>query len=468
MAEELDIDQLDELVKKDKERSGEGKRDKERERDRDRDRDDRHSRRDDRHRSGSGSRRRRSSRSPHKSKSPKRARVRSTSAERRQRDLEAAQKREIERRELELKARQREEEQARRDDSTVLVLKLHPKAGEREIYEFFSKAAGKVRDVRIIKDQRSGKSKGVAYVEFYEPTTVYKAISLSGSVLMDQQILVQVSQAEKNRVAAAQKAQKAMGQESEGSMRVYVGGFTDHLANISEDEVKSIFEPFGEVELVDLHRDPMTGKRKGYGFVQFRRAQDARRAIQSMQGFTLAGKQLKIGAATDHKMSTGPDTSVGIGDLDDEGGGMQLNASSRALLMQKLQRDSNMGGIPTVMNPYMAYAQSQAAPAVTTGPTSCLHLRNMFNLATVNLQEEPDFFRDIREDVQEECTKYGDVAQCWVDTSASSQGSVWVKFEDTASSVRAQQALNGRYFAGAQIGAEFVSDAVFKAKVSGV
>lgn len=29
-----------------------------------------------------------------------------------------------------------------------------------------------------------------------------------------------------------------------------------------------MFEPFGELEFVDLHRDPMTGRSKGYAFVQ--------------------------------------------------------------------------------------------------------------------------------------------------------------------------------------------------------
>jgi len=42
------------------------------------------------------------------------------------------------------------------------------KAKEKDIWNFFSKAeCGKIRDIRIIRDQRSGKSKGVAYVEFY-------------------------------------------------------------------------------------------------------------------------------------------------------------------------------------------------------------------------------------------------------------------------------------------------------------
>jgi RNA-binding protein 39 len=37
---------------------------------------------------------------------------------------------------------------------------------------------GKIRDIRIIKDARSGKSKGVAYVEFYTSDSVQKALTM--------------------------------------------------------------------------------------------------------------------------------------------------------------------------------------------------------------------------------------------------------------------------------------------------
>jgi hypothetical protein len=57
---------------------------------------------------------------------------------------------------------ERQAEEAQRDDCTILVNRLPLHANEREIYNFFArdKGVGKIRDVRLIKDQRSGKSKG--------------------------------------------------------------------------------------------------------------------------------------------------------------------------------------------------------------------------------------------------------------------------------------------------------------------
>ena len=59
------------------------------------------------------------------------------------------------------------------------------KATEWDIYTFFtSKNVGKIWDVRIIKDTWSGKSKGVAYVEFYTAESVMLALGLSGMPLL--------------------------------------------------------------------------------------------------------------------------------------------------------------------------------------------------------------------------------------------------------------------------------------------
>lgn len=87
--------------------------------------------------------------------------------------------------------------------------------------------------------------------------------------------------------------------------RLYVGSL--HF-NLTESDIKQVFEPFGELEFVDLHRDPMTGRSKGYAFVQYvyyfcflilirsykvaryKRAEDARMALEQMEGFELAGR----------------------------------------------------------------------------------------------------------------------------------------------------------------------------------
>ena len=49
---------------------------------------------------------------------------------------------------------------------------------------------------------------------------------------------------------------------------------------MEEDEVRQKFEEFGEVEFVNFVKDRNTGEKKGFGYVKFRRAYDAARALE--------------------------------------------------------------------------------------------------------------------------------------------------------------------------------------------
>merc|ERR1712232_1172353 len=76
---------------------------------------------------------------------------------------------------------------------TVQVVSLHPRADERDIFEHFQKA-GKVCDVQIIRDARTGKSRGVCYVEFADAQACVKSLALTGSYVKGQPIQVQQPQ----------------------------------------------------------------------------------------------------------------------------------------------------------------------------------------------------------------------------------------------------------------------------------
>jgi RNA recognition motif-containing protein len=81
--------------------------------------------------------------------------------------------------------RTQERMEPRNDDCTVMIQGLKAETDERQIYQFFA-ASGKVRDVQILKDNNSfsdRRSKGVAFVEFYEIASVYKARKLNGQQL---------------------------------------------------------------------------------------------------------------------------------------------------------------------------------------------------------------------------------------------------------------------------------------------
>lgn len=388
-----------------------------------------------------------------------------------------------------------------RDQRTVFAFQISLKADERDVYEFFSRA-GKVRDVRLIMDRNSRRSKGVGYIEFYDAMSVPMAIALTGQPLLGQPVMVKPSEAEKNLVqstaSAATGAGGFLGPYSGGARRLYVGNL--HY-NISEDQLRQVFEPFGPVELVQLPTEPETGQCKGYGFVQYARLEDARSAQQAMNGtLELAGRVIKVVAITD-QMSM-QDAGVAPGELDDdEGGGLSLTARSRALLMQKLDRSGTVSSIaatPAPVSPALNLLSSVPGatgvsplvagaalgpvglPGMVGGlpnpglgttalgsnvmepigaPTDCLLLKNMFD---PKAETEPDFDLDIKDEVQSECSKFGIVKHIFVDKHSA--GHVYIRFDNLNATMSAQRALHGRWFAGKMISTTFLTPRAYETK----
>jgi RNA-binding protein 23/39 len=142
-------------------------------------------------------------------------------------------------------------------------MQLSQRTRARDLEEFFS-SVGKVRDVRLITCNKTKRFKGISYVEFKDPESVALALGLSGQRLLGIPIVVQHTQAEKNRLANAASPKSPVKTVHQGPMRLYVGSL--HF-NITEEMLRGIFEPFGKVDNIQLITDPETGRSKGYGFI---------------------------------------------------------------------------------------------------------------------------------------------------------------------------------------------------------
>lgn len=250
-----------------------------------------------------------------------------------------------------------------RDARTVFCMQLAARIRPRDLEDFFS-AVGKVRDVRIISDRNSRRSKGIAYVEFCEIQSVPLAIGLTGQRLLGVPIIVQASQAEKNRLAAmANNLQKGSG----GPMRLYVGSL--HF-NITEDMLRGIFEPFGKIDNIVLMKDSDTGHSKGYGFITFSDSECARRALEQLNGFELAGRPMRVGHVTE-RLDGGTDITFPDGDQELDPG----SAGGRLQLMAKLAEGSGIQ-LPTTA--------AAAAAAAAAAHAAALQLNGAVPLGALN------------------------------------------------------------------------------------
>ncbi|KAI0932138.1 hypothetical protein AcW1_000658 [Taiwanofungus camphoratus] len=340
-------------------------------------------------------------------------------------------------------------DEPREDDSearSVFVSQLAARLTARDLGYFFEDKLGEgtVMDSRIVTDRISRRSKGIGYVEFRSVEHVDKAISLSGTVVMGLPIQIQHTEAERNKLHPGDgNLNLPPGVSSHhGGMQLYVGSL--HF-NLTESDIKQVFEPFGELEFVDLHRDPMTGRSKGYAFVQYKRAEDAKMALEQMEGFELAGRTLRVN--TVHEKGTARYTQQ---DSLDEAGGGNLNAASRQALMQKLARIDQAPALPQpIMKPNIPQAMQSRS----------VLLKDMFNPEN---ETERDWDKELAEDVKVECEdKYGRVE--FIKVEKESQGEIYVKFDSIESAKKAIQGLHGRWFGGNQVSAAFISDAIMQA-----
>ncbi len=83
--------------------------------------------------------------------------------------------------------------------------------------------------------------------------------------------------------------------------KIYVGNLP---FTASEAEVRALFAQHGTVENVSLPTDRETGRPRGFGFVEMSQT-DAARAIQSLNGYSMNGRALRVNEAQDKPRTGG-------------------------------------------------------------------------------------------------------------------------------------------------------------------
>lgn len=79
-------------------------------------------------------------------------------------------------------------------------------------------------------------------------------------------------------------------------MNIYCGSL--HY-DLTEDELKQIFEAYGEVSSVRIITDKFTGRSKGFGFVEMEDADAGNRAIEELNGSEVKGRTIRVNESID-------------------------------------------------------------------------------------------------------------------------------------------------------------------------
>ena len=352
---------------------------------------------------------------------------------------------------------------------------------ERDIRRYFRKKVGcLVKEVILLRDKRTGNHKGCAYVQFGRIEDVNKAVSVSGQPPDFQRfpILVKPSEAEKNYAVVASTSvvtASMMGAatpapstkpllSADGKLieaqKVYIGSLDP---SVSDEHIFALFSQFGQLEKVSLQMDPTTKTSRGFAFLSYRHPEEANLAIQTMSNQVLAGRAIKTGWASQTSTVQGveivtsdefpPDAAErarkamvvlakmsGVSDAAIASAALST-AAERALDAAMAGPHSvshKPGAVPTVADAraHLVADRSSGVPSVLApalvkliggeeNPTKNVLVHNMFDK---DQETGDDWPIEIKEDFEEECSKFGTITSIKV-MSTEPGGKIYARFE---------------------------------------
>jgi cold-inducible RNA-binding protein len=75
---------------------------------------------------------------------------------------------------------------------------------------------------------------------------------------------------------------------------IFVGNLS---FNTNEDELRQLFEGYGQVDRVSIMTDRDTGRSRGFGFVEMTNNEDGEKAIAALNGSQVGGRTINVNEA---------------------------------------------------------------------------------------------------------------------------------------------------------------------------
>jgi RNA recognition motif-containing protein len=84
--------------------------------------------------------------------------------------------------------------------------------------------------------------------------------------------------------------------------KIYVGGLA---FSITDDQLRELFVPYGNVQSARVIMDRATGRSKGFGFVEMSTPAEAQNAIQALNSAEFGGRTLIVSEARPQEPRSG-------------------------------------------------------------------------------------------------------------------------------------------------------------------
>ncbi|EHH58478.1 hypothetical protein EGM_08341 [Macaca fascicularis] len=166
----------------------------------------------------------------------------------------------------------------------IFVKNLDKSINNKVLYDTVS-AFGNILSCKVVCDENG--SKGYGFVHFETHEAAERAIEkMNGTLLNDRKVFV-------GRFKSRKEREAELGAKAKEFPNVYIKNFGEDM---DDERLKDLFGKFGPALSVKVMTDE-SGKSKGFGFVSFERHEDARKAVDEMNGKELNGKQIYVGRA---------------------------------------------------------------------------------------------------------------------------------------------------------------------------
>ncbi|KAJ2715909.1 hypothetical protein H4R19_000937, partial [Coemansia spiralis] len=225
--------------------------------------------------------------------------------------------------------------------------------------------------------------------------------------------------------------------------KIYVGGLPMYL---QEDQVVELLRAFGELRAFHLVRDNVTNASRGFAFCEYLDPNVTEAACQGLNGMELGDRHMIV-----QRANSGTRGGSGGGG----GGGGQRGYSGPPPMMAQGAYEPPHLGPPVGQMPAVM-------PAGAAQATSIVQLLNMVTASDLADSAEYD---DIMDDIRDECSNYGAVAELVIprprpdqpDAVVPGVGKIFVRFATNDEATAALNALAGRQFNGRTVIASYIT-----------
>ncbi|XP_051860766.1 poly(U)-binding-splicing factor half pint isoform X2 [Drosophila albomicans] len=183
--------------------------------------------------------------------------------------------------------------QVQRQQALALMCRVYVGSISFELKEDTIRAAftpfGPIKSINMSWDPITQKHKGFAFVEYEIPEGAQLALEqMNGALMGGRNIKV----GRPSNMPQAQQVIDEVQEEAKSFNRIYVASIHPDL---SEEDIKSVFEAFGPILYCKLAQGTSVHSHKGYGFIEYANKQAMDEAIASMNLFDLGGQLLRVG-----------------------------------------------------------------------------------------------------------------------------------------------------------------------------